>query len=85
MRLFRILLRKEQREGERERRFVLLLLFLLPMPTACGTSILHKSRGKTVLKPGKNPRAATCVYTVTAPLGRRVLIAALLELNLLAW
>jgi hypothetical protein len=54
------------------------------MPTACGTSILHKSHGKTVLKPGKNLRATTCVYTVTAPLGRRVLIAALLELNLLA-
>jgi hypothetical protein len=54
------------------------------MPSTCGTSILHKSRGKTVLKPGKNLRATSCKYSVAAPLGRRDLIATLLELNLLA-
>jgi hypothetical protein len=55
------------------------------MPNACGTSTLHESRGKTVPKPGKNPRATPCTYTVVAPLGRRDFTAALLELNLLAW
>jgi hypothetical protein len=54
------------------------------MPTIYGTSILHKSRSKTVLKPGKNLRTTTCVYTIIAPLGRQVLITTLLELNLLA-
>jgi hypothetical protein len=54
------------------------------MPNTCRTSILHESRGKTVLKPGKNLRATLLTYIVVAPLGRQDLIATLLELNLLA-
>jgi hypothetical protein len=54
------------------------------MPTTYRTSILHKSRSKTVLKPGKNLRTTTYVYTITALLEYRVLITTLLELNLLA-
>jgi hypothetical protein len=40
------------------------------MLTIYRTSILHKSRSKTVLKPGKNLRTTTYVYTITALLGR---------------
>jgi hypothetical protein len=54
------------------------------MPNVYGTSILHESRSKTVLKPGKNLRTTSCKYSVVAPLGRQDLIATLLELNLLA-
>jgi hypothetical protein len=54
------------------------------MPTIYRTSILHKSRSKTVLKPGKNLRTTTYVYTIIALLRRQVFITTLLELNLLA-
>jgi len=54
------------------------------MLTTCRTSILYKSRSKTVLKLGKNLRTTTYVYTITVLLERRVLITTLLELNLLA-
>jgi len=54
------------------------------MPTVYRTSILYKSRSKTMLKPGKNLRTTTYVYTIIVPLGRQVFITTLLELNLLA-
>jgi len=45
-------------------------LFLLPIPTVYRTSILHKSRSKTVLKLGKNLRTTTYVYTIIVLLER---------------
>jgi hypothetical protein len=49
---------------------LLLLLVLLPMPNVYRTSILYKSRSKTVLELGKNLYTTTCTYTIITLLRR---------------